>query len=211
MAKRQSKTSLFYSCAHIPQQNKLAVEVFCLVAERLKPDLIVNLGDLVGCDQFSLWAPTFGTPKTNYEDDLDTANKLIDRQQATCKKFVYVEGNHENRLDRWAARTAEGRGSYSMLAPRIQLSKGRKNFKYIRYGSIDNKYPHYAVNSRIVAVHGWSYARHATKNHLQMSQGKSIIHGHTHRVDMAIVQSIWKTGTNIRAISAGCLCKQVPI
>jgi hypothetical protein len=122
-----------------------------------------------------------------------------------------VEGNHEYRLDRWAAATSEGRGAYSMLAPRLQLAKGRSKFAYVPYGSATARYPHYAINSRIIAVHGWSYARHATKNHLQISQGKSVIHGHTHRADSSIIQNIWSPGQVIQARSGGCLCKPVPL
>lgn len=42
---------------------------------------------------------------------------LLDRLQKVCGRLVMVEGNHEYRLDRWAAVAAEGRGAYSMLAP----------------------------------------------------------------------------------------------
>lgn len=60
-------------------------------------------------------------------------------------------------------------------------------------------------------MHGWSYARHATKAHLQISQGKSVIHGHTHRADASIVQNIWSPGKVVQARSAGCLCKPIPL
>ena len=66
-------------------------------------------------------------------------------------------------------------------------------------------------NSRIIAVHVWSYARHATKQHLKISQGKSVIHGHTHRADASIVQNIWSPGRVLQARSAGCLCKPIPL
>ncbi len=174
MAKAHSKTMLAFGDVHFPYQNARAVEIFCRVAERIKPDLIVCLGDLLDCGQFSVHPPTHGMPQTDYHDDLRQAGALLDRLEAVCKRLVVVEGNHEYRLDRWAAATSEGRGAYSMLAPRLQLTKGRKRCTYVRYGSIDGRYPHYAVNSRIIAVHGWSYARHATKQHLQISQGRSV-------------------------------------
>jgi len=186
MARAGSKTMLAFGDVHVPHQNVAALEVFCLAAERLRPDMIVCLGDLL-------------------------AGALLDRLQKACDRLVMVEGNHEYRLDRWAAATAEGRGAYSMLAPRIQLMRGRKRCTYVRYGTTSGKYPHYAVNSRIIAVHGWSYARHATKNHLQISQGKSVIHGHSHRADTSIIQNIWSPARIIQARSAGCLCKPIPL
>jgi len=139
-------------------------------------------------------------PQTEYVDDLRVANALLDRLQQACGRLVMVEGNHEYRLDRWAAVAAEGRGAYSMLAPRIRLSRGRSRFVYVPYGSADGTYPHYAVNDRIIAVHGWSYARHATKNHLQISQGKSVIHGHCLPTDYeALTDNGWKRIVDVRA------------
>ena len=211
MAKAHSKTMLAFGDVHVPNHNPRALEVFCRVAERLRPDLMVCLGDLLDCGQFSVHPPTYGVPETEYVDDLRQANALLDRLQKTCSRLVMVEGNHEYRLDRWAAGAAEGRGAYSMLAPRIQLAKGRSNFTYVPYGSADGRYPHYAINSRIIAVHGWSYARHATKQHLHISQGKSVIHGHTHRADACIIQNIWSPGQVVQARSAGCLCKPIPL
>ena len=211
MARAGSKTILAFGDVHIPHHNARAVEVFCRVAERIRPDMIVCLGDLLDCGQFSTHPPTHGMPETDYEDDLRQASALLDRLQGASPRLVIVEGNHEYRLDRWAASTAEGRGAYSILAPYVRLTKGRAGCLYVRYGSVDGRYPHFRVNSRIIAVHGWSYARHATKNHLQISQGKSVIHGHTHRADACIIQNIWSPGAVIQARSCGCLCKPVPL
>ena len=211
MPRAGSKTILAFGDVHVPHQNAEALEVFCLAAERIRPDMIICLGDLLDCGQFSKHPPTYGMPETDYAADLETANALLDRLQGACNRLVVVEGNHEYRLDRWAAATAEGRGAYSMLAPRIQLMRGRKRCTYVRYGTTSGKYPHYAVNSRIIAVHGWSYARHATKNHLQISQGKSVLHGHTHRADTSIIQNIWSPARIIQSRSAGCLCTPIPL
>lgn len=213
MKQQSGQVMLAFGDVHVPHQHPAAVEVFCRAAEHLKPDLIVCLGDLVDCHQFSSFTPTWrdGEPESQYEGDLAATNGLLTRLQTTCKRLVMVEGNHEYRLDRWAASTAEGRGAYSMLAPRLNLSKDRQQFTYIRYGSADGRYPHYKINRRIVAVHGWSYARHATKAHLAMSQGQSVIHGHTHRVDTSMVQDVWQRGGIVQARGAGCLCKPIPL
>jgi hypothetical protein len=56
-----------------------------------------------------------------------------------------------------------------------------------------------------------SYARNATRQHLQISQGRSVVHGHTHRADASIIQNIWSPGKVVQARSAGRLCKPVPL
>lgn len=210
MVAGRRKVFVAFGDVHIPYHHPKALEIFCRAVEHIKPDLIVCLGDLLDCGQFSSYPPIWGVKETEYCKDLETACKLLDRLQKHCKELVLIEGNHEYRIDRWAAATTEGRGAYSMLAPRIQLTKGRK-CKYIPYGSATGRYPYYRINSRIVAVHGWSYSKNATKTHLAMSQGRSIIHGHTHRADASIVQNIWETNKSIEARSAGCLCKLVPL
>ena len=101
-----------------------------------------------------------------------------------------------------------------MMAPRITLSRGRKRFVYVPYGNVSgggSHYPHYKINSRLIGVHGWSYARHATKAHLAMSQGRSVLHAHTHRADASIVQSHWSLNSPIQARSVGCLCQLIPL
>jgi len=210
-ALRRPETFIAFGDAHIPYHNPQAMEVVAKAIEYVRPDLAVCLGDLLDLNQFSFHPPTRGIPETDYEGDLEFANEWLDRVEQSCGRLVMVEGNHEYRLDRWAAHTAEGRGAYSMLAPRIQLAKGRKRFVYEAYGSRNGRYSHYSINSRIKAVHGWSTAKNAADMHLAKGQGKTIIFGHTHRVDSRGVKSLWYPGLSIQARSAGCLCELVPL
>jgi predicted phosphodiesterase len=208
---KKARKLLAFGDVHFPQENSESVAIMLAAIRQVKPDLVVSLGDVLDCGQFSSHPPTRGVPETAYEADIEQANKMLDDIQKHAGRLVMVEGNHEYRLDRWAAKTTEGRGAYSMLSPRLNLSRGRKAFTYIPYGTAGGRYPHYKINSRLVAVHGWSYAKHATKNHLSLSQGMSVIHGHTHRCDTSIVQNVWKSGASIQARSAGCMCKQIPM
>jgi len=195
---------------HIPYHDEAAMEIASRVVEHVKPELVVVLGDVLDCTQFSTHPPVWGLDETDFEDDTETANKWLDRLQKACGRLVMLEGNHENRIHLWAAQTREGRGARKSLAPRRRLSAGRTNFLYIPYNNLDGQYPHYKVNHRICAVHGWSYAQNATKRHLDLSQGKSILHGHTHRGDMVPRQQVWAKGI-IQARSCGCLCRRVPL
>lgn len=205
-----AKRLLAFGDAHFPTQNETAIEIVKKVARDFAPDLAVSLGDILDCKQFSVHPGAYGEPDSQYEDDLFAANKFLDDIAAHTKgRLVLVEGNHEYRIDRWAARAAEGRGSYTMLAPRLQLMRHRDKTTYIPYGSRDGCYPHYKINNRIMAVHGWSYAIHATKEHLRKSQGKSVLHGHTHRLDASTFPNVWGGGT-ITAMSSGCLCQPIP-
>jgi hypothetical protein len=45
---------------------------------------------------------------------------------------------------------------------------------------------------------------------LQLAQGKSIVHGHTHRVDTSMIQSIHSAGKTLEGRGAGCTCRPIP-
>lgn len=196
---------------HFPHQNNVAVEVFLHTAEYLKPDIGLLMGDLLDFSHFSSHPATFGAPKTSYEADLRQANAFLDRFQAACGKTILLAGNHEYRLDRWAAAASSNEAAYESLSPEVRLSEGRKNFTYIPYGQVKGTYPHYVINDRMVAVHGWSYAKAATRQHLEIAQGRSILHGHTHRADVVMMQSLWQPNTVLQGRATACLCRPVPL
>lgn len=210
MASSNSRRLLVFGDVHIPYHNPVALQLLEKTVHYFRPDILVCLGDLLDCTQFSPYPPVWGIPETTYVSNVEFANKFLDQLQRVCPKLVLIEGNHEYRLARWAANSVQGRGSYSLLAPQYCLTRNRK-CKYILYGSANGKYPYYSINSRTVAVHGWSYAKNATKTHLTLSQGKDIIFGHTHRLETAIIQNIWNPSKIIEARNAGCLCKLVPL
>jgi len=205
-----SRSFIAFGDAHVPNDNSQAIEGLKRTIAYIKPNITVSLGDMLDCSQFSAHPPTWGEEDTDFADDLGKVNGLLDFIQSHTKdRTVCVEGNHESRIARWAAKNKEGRAIYNMVCPRIRLSKGRKKFTYIPYTTVDGRYPHYKLNGRIVAVHGWSYAKHATAMHLTLSQGKSIIHGHTHRAQAEHRQSLWGKAECV-GMSAGCLCRPIP-
>lgn len=193
---------------HFPHQDDSAVEVLKKVVQDSKPDLAICLGDILDCKAFSTH-PKDAEADTPYQHELDQANALFDFIQKYAKKLVMLEGNHEYRVIRYAARERAGQASLSLLSPRKNLGKGRKNFTYVPYDGGEGMYAHYAVSPGLVCVHGWSYAQDATRLHLRMSQGRSVVHGHTHRADHVMSQKVWGKGT-VEAMSAGCLCKLIP-
>ena len=211
MSRRTRRTFIAAGDNHVPHHNPQAEAVLLSVVRRLKPDLFVHLGDGLDCGQFSAHPPTHGVEDTQFEDDLKHVNQYLDHIQKYSGYTAYLAGNHEWRIERWAAMTTEGRGAYSMISPRISLSRGRKKFTYVNYGSSDGTYCHYKINSRIVAVHGWSYAKNATHRHLEMSPGKSVIHGHTHRIQTSVIQDVWDNSRTIEARSGGCMCNRIPL
>jgi len=195
---------------HVPYHDPVAVEIFLKTMQAFKPDIIVCLGDVMDCIQFSSYIEPYGMPVNQYEQDIQLARDLLERVRQQCSKLVFLEGNHEYRIDRWAGSTKEGQRLYKMIAPRHMLKDVGIDV-YIPYLTLKQRYPYYRINSRLIAVHGWTYAKHATKNHLTLSQGKSVIHGHTHNADVAMIQGLWASNSVVEARSAGCLCRRIPL
>jgi len=215
MTKTRS-VSVTFTDLHIPYQCDDALEVLKKVVHTVKPDITSSLGDLLDCSQFSTHEPTYGVGETGYDADLEHAKSFLDDlQKHTKQRLVLVEGNHCQRVERWAAKNKEGRSVYNMIAPHIQLMKTksgqpRKNATYVKYGSADGKYPHYKLNSRIALVHGWSYSVNTTHATLSKSQGISVIFGHCHRMESRLVQNVWGEGV-IQCHAIGCLCQKIPL
>lgn len=206
-----SRRFIAWGDVHFPYQNSTALELLKKTIHHFKPHVSLDLGDLLDCGQFSDHPPTHGLPQTDYLDDLRQANEFLDFvQKNTLDRTVIIEGNHEFRIARWAAKTTEGKGTYTMLCPRTNLVRGRKRITHIPYGAVGGDYPHYKLNNRMIAVHGWSYAKAVARSHLQLSQGKSVLFGHAHRMDNVCIQNLWGKD-NIRAIGVGCICKRIPL
>lgn len=204
-----AKSFVAFGDLHIPEHNPTCVDVFLTALEVLKPDVAVSLGDLLDCKAFSTHSPDIGGD-TSYEADVACANQILDKVQRFSKQLILVEGNHEYRYSRWVAKERVGKAFGQLGSPQTLLMRGRKNARYIPYADTDGIHSHYRLSKDLVFVHGWSYAENATKRHMEMSQGISVVHGHTHRADHHVIQNVWERG-KIEAISAGCLCLRNPV
>jgi len=202
-----AKTLIAFGDLHIPDHNPVAVELLCKAVELVKPDILICLGDLLDCNQFSSYPPTFGVEETDYADDVVLACKILDRLQDSCGRLVMIEGNHEQRIARYAANDRKGKGTYTMLAPHIVLPKGRRRCRYVQMGERD----FYKITPQLWVTHGWSYAKNAVGIHMDIAQGHSVIFGHTHRCDMRVFPIRATCGASVTAISGGCLCNLRPL
>ena len=203
-----SSTRLFIGDAHIPYHSRSAMDAVLRLAARTRPAEIVILGDWLDCNQFSQH------PKTLHEDrdrdlkrDLELAVDYLSELRKCCKRIVYLEGNHEYRLNRWLARhEAASIAGFVSLEEHLKDTVG---VEWIPYRANTKRRALYRVNSRTIAVHAWSEGVMAPWTHIRNSCGNSVIYGHTHRLEM-ICQGRVTGGHPITAASAGCLCSLQP-
>lgn len=215
MAKKARRVFGF-SDIHWVYRHEEALEVAKRAHKAFKPDWTCIGGDLFSYDAFSSYAPRSMRDVQETSCDWETYEKepvieFVDWvQQNTKDKTIYIEGNHEQRIDRWAANSGPaGNALYSMLSPRKFLRKGRKQFSYVNY-SEDFEKSYAKLHKNLVVIHGWTTAKHAAAKTLDHAKSKSVLFHHTHRIQSDTRRDPF-TGDTITAKSSGCLCKFQPM
>jgi predicted phosphodiesterase len=211
---------------HFPDHDETALAVALEAHRILQPDYSLFLGDVLDCGLFSSHAKKTIAESQGYdfkEKEIDPCNDMLDNVQSNTKQFTYfLEGNHEQRIERWAVNNGKvGESIYKLISPSHTLWKEpkRTKFKMIPYEvSTGNRMGHVEIvkptnkmrTGGLVAVHGWSFAKHAARVHLEKSRSRSIVYGHTHRMQLDVSRDPW-TGKPIKAMSPGTLSKLQPI
>jgi predicted phosphodiesterase len=215
MPKRQSKLWFIFPDIHVPNHDETALECALKAHALLKPHYTVFLGDLMDCELFSSHRKRLITETLAYDFkqiEVQPTKDLLDRVQKNTKEHTYLlSGNHEERIERWASNSGQiSQSLFSMLNPEIVLSENRKKFTFVPYSLSDGGHAHIRIASDLVAVHGWSWAKHAAQIHLEKSRSQSIVFGHSHRHQVASARDPW-TGKIIKAFNPGTLSKLQPI
>lgn len=85
---------------HLPYHSQLALDVFCNAMDEFNPDGIINLGD---CHDFYAVSSHRKDPSRMrlLKDEIDAARPHLERTRKLAKEYIYIGGNHEDRLDRY--------------------------------------------------------------------------------------------------------------
>ena len=213
-AKDGSHAVLILPDAHFPYQDSAAMLVVEQAASLIRPRRVVILGDWLDCAGFSSHPVKSEAEAAvhEYEDELDGCEAQIDRiyKLTGAEEIVFVEGNHEQRVERECRRLGSlGAAIHSMISPSRVLSRGRPWLKWIPYVPMGGGLQHYAIAHDLWAIHGWSIAKHAAAKHLELARTVSIVHGHTHRQQAASTRLL-DSGRVVKAWSPGCLSTPQP-
>lgn len=197
---------------HVPFHDRQALDCAMAAIQYLRPHKIVILGDWLDCEAFSAHGKKhmLELRATRYlADEIEPTNEILNEVQRWSKELVYIEGNHEHRVERFAVQWGGvlGPDIYKLISPQTLLSAGRTNFEWIPYGDI---LTHYSITPDLWAVHGWTHARHSASKHLDKAGSISVVHGHTHRAQMHARRDL-VTGRVLKAWSPGCLSHLQPL
>lgn len=219
-----AKSWIIIPDVHFPEHDNSAVEVMLAAHRVINPDYTLLLGDVIDCGLFSLHSKRTLIENEAYDYnklEVEPCNKFLDQLQRQTKRHTYyLEGNHEQRIERWAVNNGIiGESLYKLISPQATLAAHRKNFTMIPYtpptgdqrGFIQIVPPSPKMQTGgLVGVHGWSFARHAASVHLEKSRSQSVVFGHVHRQESKVSRDPW-TGKLIKAFCPGTLSKLQPL
>jgi predicted phosphodiesterase len=156
----------------------------------LKPDEIVWIGDHLDCGgTLSVHQRSYTRELTHsYTADVAAANQLLDlvMHAAPNARHHYLEGNHEQHVERWAVREwnnpADAEFVLDRLGPVAVLKLKERGIPYYRmcetYCGLTT--PGMIKLGNIYYTHGFRASKHATAT-MTERVGSNLVHGHTHR------------------------------
>jgi len=198
---------------HIPYHDEAALECVKRAHKAIKPKRTVILGDWLDAEPFKRFESKSLLEKKAHDfkkDEIDPCNTLLDELAQNTKELIYIEGNHEARIEKIAAAESSHpslKAVHSLISPRTLLSNGRSNFIWVPY---NEKLSHYKIAPDLWALHGWSHSKHVAETHINYLTSVSCIFGHVHR-QQAAVRRNKVTNKIIKAWTPGCLCTLQPL
>lgn len=203
---------------HSYDRDKIAVDllfthVFDYISKEYNIKKVIQLGDLLECGEFSRYGQTnIQETIENVESELTWAVKEFWnplKSTFDSSEMYFVEGNHEFRWHNYILSNIKKKKIQEFAATQFDPCTVFKNHGIFctPYGEEDAAHSALHITDDLVAVHGWSHAKHAADAHLNKMVGStSVIFGHTHRIQ-SFVRRDTLTGKFAGAWSFGALEK----
>ncbi len=194
--------------AHI---DPTARDAFLSDLKRLAPDEIVMLGDHLDCaGTFSAHQRSYTNEMAEtYEEDVAAANHFLDAIQAAAPAatIYYLEGNHEQHVERWAAREfankADADKVLEAIGPEALLRLRQRGIRYFRraFHYMDISIPGTIRLGKVFFTHGIAHSTNAARTHVQRFSA-NVVFGHVHASQSVVertvssdAQGAWCPGT----------------
>lgn len=192
------KKTLICNDFHIPYHDEKAVKCMMSFSKYYKPDDIIIAGDLMDCYGISKYSKNPQNKKTLKYEIGETKKFLSElRKQHKKASIVYLEGNHEKRLEAYKTNVARELFDLDQLNIKELLDLKSLNIEYEKKG--------YIIKYGILIKHGQKisqYSSYTAKREFD-SEGMSGISGHSHRLG---VYFRTQRGGEYVWHENGCLC-----
>lgn len=174
------KRILFVPDTHVPYHDEKAWLLMLKAAKRLKPDIVVVLGDFA--DFYAVSAHSKNPERAadlKYEVDC-VKEKLAQLNKLGATRKIYVEGNHEFRLERYLCDRAPALFGTVKVKDLLDLDEHGWEFTPYRKATRIGK---------LRITHDTGKAGQNAHRQAMGAFRHSIIIGHTHRMEMSVVGS----------------------
>lgn len=202
-------TAVVYGDTHVPFHDPAALAVVRGVVADVRPDVLLNVGDLVDCWQISRFDKD-PTRSDSLQDNIDEARQHLAEMAALAPKSrrVLLEGNHEARLSRtiWKLEGA------ARELPKLRLFQAAMTWPTLLETTAigwewiaERAQSQTSVLPKIITKHGsvvrkWSGM---TAKGEWEKYGRSGLSGHTHRLGQFLHRDHNGTAS---WIETGCTC-----
>ena len=184
---------------HIDTKVSKEYKVVKRFVKDFKADEIVLLGDFMDVSALSAWDLDKKRlmEGRRYKKEVDVVNNELNYLQNYTKKITYLEGNHENRVERYLDRNPEMEG---MIEVKEVLYLNNRKIIYHKMNEL------YKLG-HLRFTHGIYTNEFHTKKTLQ-AIGDNIVYGHIHRPQAYMLNMMLQKP--IMAYSLGSLCNKSP-
>lgn len=208
-----TKKVMFTSDYHIPFMDDKAYKCMKSYAKDYKPDYFVIGGDLLDFYSLSQFDKN-PDRKFGVQDEITAANEMLDDLQSVLPrktKIIYLEGNHETRLQKFLWKNKELHGMDSLKLESLLELKERgikfigtshdywKNDSgHLKLGDVLNMHGDNRLNGAKLSANSGYSAINTMKTMLS-----SVVIGHCHRLSKVHIKT---PDRMLTGMEAGCLC-----
>lgn len=185
---------------HLTNKNDKVYDVVKKFIKKFKPDKIFIMGDFMDVSALSAWDydKKRKMEGRRFKQEVEKANEELDFLQKHSKQVIYLEGNHEYRIERYLDKNPEMEG---LIEVENVLNLKDRNIPFIP----QKQQPY--IDNNLAHLHGvYTNKYHATKT-LQ-AYGTNVIYGHTHRPQSDMMSMMFQKP--IMSWCLGCLCDKHP-
>lgn len=205
---------------HGMRMDRAAVEAFLADVRLLDPDEIVLGGDIVECGGWLAKHQPIGFVALSdytYQEDIAAANWFLDELIKAAPRAViyYIEGNHEDRVERWIVDETLGskRDAEFLLAafsPRTLLRLEERGIHYFRRSEVyvDGAPRGWIRLGKMFFTHTLGRGKNAAHQAAAKTAG-NVTYFCTHREDTATI--VFPSVGLVKAFNPGCMCVMQPV
>lgn len=193
-----SKTAVIAGDFHIPYETE-NLSLFKKFLKDLKPDELIINGDFIDAHHLSVHPKVPGL-LYDFPAEAEIAAEILNQLCRLAKKTVFLQGNHDARIEKYIALNAP---QFFSLAPDTQaiLRLAALGIEYIP----EHVYQAYKpFDSDVIIRHTPPAGGKNCASAALREAHRNIIFGHTHRIQEYVTRDA--EGRTLFSVSGGCMC-----